>query len=76
MRSNASVINEQGLLIVLIVPLVLPPLAAVLLVRLDKANTVSSVKQVVTSQSMQVSSWLQVKRRLPPLAFRQILSQA
>eukprot|EP01052_Picozoa_sp_SAG31_P022012 SAG31_NODE_1731_length_7420_cov_12.646914_4_plen_82_part_00 len=54
MRSNASMINERMMvLIVLIVPPVSPPLIAVLLVRSEKAKTVSSV-----SQSMQVLSWL------------------
>ena len=44
MKSNASVINELMLLMVLIVPPVSPPLlASVLLVRLE-VNTVSSVK--------------------------------
>ena len=43
-KSNASVINERGLLIVLIMPLVLPPVAAVVPARLEKANTVSSVE--------------------------------
>ena len=58
MKSNASVINELMLLIVLIVPPVSPPLIAVLLVRLEKANTVSLVKQVGANQSIQVLSWL------------------
>ena len=58
MKSNASMINELMLLIVLIVPPVSPPLIAVLLVRSEKANTVSFVKQVGASQSMQVLSCL------------------
>ena len=55
MRSNASVINER---MVLIVPPVSPPLIAVLLVRSEKAKTVSSVTHVGASQSMHVLSWL------------------
>ena len=43
MKSNASVINELMLLIVLIVPLVSPPLA-LLDVWFEKASTVSLVK--------------------------------
>eukprot|EP01050_Picozoa_sp_SAG11_P002933 SAG11_NODE_156_length_14147_cov_10.367597_8_plen_73_part_00 len=45
MESKVSVINERMVLIVLIVPPVSPPLlASVLLVRSEKANTVSSVE--------------------------------
>ena len=45
MESKVPVINERIVLIVLIVPPVSPPLlASVLLVRSEKANTVSSVK--------------------------------
>ena len=44
MRSNVSVINERMMLIVLIVPPVSPPLIAVLLVRSEKAKTVTLVE--------------------------------
>ena len=41
MKSKVPVMNERMVLIVLIVP---PPLVAVLFVRSEKANTVSSVE--------------------------------
>eukprot|EP01050_Picozoa_sp_SAG11_P013004 SAG11_NODE_1488_length_4814_cov_5.777943_5_plen_45_part_00 len=44
MKSKVTVINERMVLIVLVVPPVSPPLIAVLLVRSEKAITVSSVK--------------------------------
>ena len=57
-KSKASAINERTMLMV---PVESPPLAAVLLVRLEAASTVSSITLVSTnqqpdSQSMQVSS--------------------
>ena len=58
MKSNASVIIERMVLLVLMVPPVSPPLIAVLLVRSEKAKTVSSVTHVGASQSMHVLSWL------------------
>ena len=67
-KSKASVINER---MMLMVPVVSPPLGAVLLVRLEAASIVSSIRLLSAnqpdSQSMQVSSWSQVERRLPPL---------
>ena len=57
MRSNASVMNERMVLIVLIVPLVLATLAVVLLVMLEKSSTVSSVKQLAASKMLLVF-WL------------------
>ena len=48
-------------LTVLNVPLVLPPLALVMLVMLEAASMVSSVKLLSASQSMQVMSWFHVE---------------
>ena len=68
---KAAVIDERILLTVLIVlnvPLVLPPLAlVVMLVMLEAASMVSSVKLLSASPSMQVMRWFHVERRLPPL---------
>ena len=68
---KAAVIDERILLTVLTVlnvPLVLPPLAlVVMLVMLEAASMVSSVKLLSASPSMQVMSWFHVVRGLLPL---------
>ena len=61
MKSNASVINER---IVLMVPLLLPPLAAVGPASFEKT---SNKELLSASQSIQVMSWFHVERKLPSL---------
>ena len=61
---KAFLIDKRILLTVLTVlnvPLVLPPLALVMLVMLQAATMVSSVKLLSASQSMQVMSWFHVE---------------
>ena len=64
MKSNASVINELMLLMVLMVPLLLPPLAAVGHASFEKTSNKESLS---ASQSIQVMSWFHVERKLPSL---------
>ena len=61
MKSNASVINKR---LVLMVPLLLPPLAAVGPASFEKT---SNKELLSASQSIQVMSWFHVERKLPSL---------
>ena len=58
MKSKVPVLNERMVLIVLIVPMLLPPLVAVVPARLEKARSKELFVNQRDNESMQVSSSL------------------